>query len=174
MLRRPMKKAPRRSAGLSCLCGALCSGANPCPKRPSLAQLAAPSERLPARCIAANIAKLQTCCADRRRRARRDEVAAAPSRCPRYVGLCSNCGRIAATRPTTQGGHGRTSEMPRRVYPASKNPIKRHHVVVAGPSGISSVKLVPREEVGSISSPPSCFESALTKRVPSRLLVVES
>jgi hypothetical protein len=30
--------------------------------------------------------------------------------CPRHVGLCSNCGRIAATRPTKQranngGGH---------------------------------------------------------------------
>jgi hypothetical protein len=55
-----------------------------------------------------------------------------------------------------------------------RNPIKGHHVVVAGQSGISSVNLVPRGEVGSVSSPPSCFESALTKRVPSRLLVVKS
>jgi hypothetical protein len=36
------------------------------------------------------------------------------------------------------------------------------------------VRGLPRGEVGSVSSPPSCFESALTKRVPSRLLVVES
>src|SRR4249920_1412001 len=60
------------------------------------------------------------------------------------------------------------------LYPAPNKPEKRHHVVVGGPRGISSVKLVPRGEVGSLSSPPSCFESALTKRVPSRLLVVES
>jgi len=88
--------------------------------------------------------------------------------------LFADRGRSGEPLNPTFRGHGRTSEMPRRVYPASKKPIKRHHVVVAGPNGISSVKLVPREEVGSVSSPPSCFESALTKRVPSRLLVVES
>jgi hypothetical protein len=30
--------------------------------------------------------------------ARRYEVAAAHSRCPRHVGLCFNCGRIVASR----------------------------------------------------------------------------
>jgi hypothetical protein len=55
-----------------------------------------------------------------------------------------------------------------------RNPTNRHHLVEAGPSGTSSVKLVPRGEVGSVSSPPSCFESALTTRMPSRLLIVKS
>ena len=52
-----------------------------------------------ARRIAANIAKLpellRGCSAVKRGVTR---LRAHISRCPRHVGLCSNCGRIAATR----------------------------------------------------------------------------
>src|ERR1700722_12932347 len=77
--------------------------------------------------------------------------------------------------PFDRTGHKRTSEMQRRVTCGNqRNPGKRHHLVAEGPTGISSVKLVPMGDDGSVSSPPSCFESALTRRVPSRLLVAES
>jgi hypothetical protein len=52
------KKAPRRSAGPSCLCGALCSGDHPRTKRPSLAQVRAAGERCRPRRVAADVAKL--------------------------------------------------------------------------------------------------------------------
>ena len=69
---------------------------------PSLAQVRAAGERCLAQHIAANTAKLPDLLRGPRPTAGRDEVAAAHSRCPRHVGLCSNCGRIAATRPMTQ------------------------------------------------------------------------
>ncbi len=46
------------------------------------------------------------------------------------------------------------------------------HLEIAGPpNGITSVKLVPIGAVRRVTSPPSCLESALTMRVPRRLLV---
>ena len=45
---------------------------------------------------------------------------------------------------------------------------------MAARSGMCSVKLTPIGVGSRISSPPSCFESAVTKRVPSRLLAVGS
>src|SRR6476646_125840 len=48
------------------------------------------------------------------------------------------------------------------------------HLVVAGFNGITSVKWVPMADFGRVSSAPNCFESALTRRAPSRLLVVGS
>jgi hypothetical protein len=50
-----------------------------------------------------------------------------------------------------------------------KKTSKRHHLVVASPSGIRSLKPVPRGDFGSVSSPPNCFESALTRRPTLRL-----
>ena len=46
-----------------------------------------------------------------------------------------------------------------------------HLEVARPPSGITSVKLVPMAAFGRVTSPPSCFGSALTMRVPRRLLV---
>ena len=43
-----------------------------------------------------------------------------------------------------------------------------------GYNGMSSEKFVPTEDIGRVSSPPSCCESALTRRVPNRLLVAGS
>ena len=48
------------------------------------------------------------------------------------------------------------------------------HLAVAGFNGITSVKWVPMADFGRVSSAPNCFESALTRRAPSRLLVVGS
>jgi len=48
------------------------------------------------------------------------------------------------------------------------------HRVAAARSGIWSVKLTPIGVGSRVSSPPNCFKSAVTKRVPSRLLAVGS
>jgi hypothetical protein len=47
-----------------------------------------------------------------------------------------------------------------------------NHLAVGGFSGTSSVQLVPMPDIGRVSSASSCFESAVTRRVPSRLPVV--
>jgi hypothetical protein len=48
--------------------------------------------------VAVNIAKLPDLLRGSPPLARRYEVAAAHSQCPRHVGLCFNCGRIVASR----------------------------------------------------------------------------
>src|SRR5665213_359515 len=47
-------------------------------------------------------------------------------------------------------------------------------LATTGFSGISRVKLVPIGDNGRVSSAPNCIDSALTRRVPRRLLVVGS
>jgi hypothetical protein len=49
-----------------------------------------------------------------------------------------------------------------------------NHSVVAGLSGINSSKVVPTGDIGRVSLALNCLEGALTKRVPSRLLIVGS
>ena len=64
-------------------------------------------------------------------------------------------------------GHERTLEMLPRLTRDTPKPIERHHLVVAGPRGMSSAKSVPTDADRRVISPPNCFESALTIRVPS-------
>src|SRR6516162_2881767 len=76
--------------------------------------------------------------------------------------------------PMSALGHKRTFG-PRN--PMSASPPKADiwiHRGVAARSGICRVKLTPIGVGSRVSSPPSCFESAVTKRVASRLLAVGS
>ena len=88
---------------------------------------------------------------------------------------------LAAAKPFRSGtvsmSHTMTWGMSSVSVPQCDIPLCQFFAPVTRPegyNGMSSEKFVPTEDIGRVSSPPSCCESALTRRVPNRLLVAGS